>query len=259
MKPSVDEYLPLSLKKEESDFQRGLSINETSKLPALKNHYPNPSAIPARHPRYKMTIVWDLDQTLVSAEGLPGEKNKSYDHKLIIRPRANEVLNLIRAIPEVEFIVWTAGDASHAKRVCYSLGLDYFDYVISRSSYWDVIKDLNMLQKTGRSLHSMILIDDRMDIGLPHPENLLIVPAYIPGDCGANDATMLYLANIIFRCCIKYLKNDGKYPLRMYLHSPLTQRCRDYQDGRYGKEDYYGVNCLTSKQQLAERIQMFRR
>jgi len=252
----MDEYFMIPFKKGKAEFDRGLSINETKKLPELNNHYENPEKIPPRHSRHLLTIVWDLDQTLVSAEGLASENSESKNLKLVIRPRAIEVLNILRSRQEAEFIVWTAGIPEHAKRVVHSLGIDYFDYIISRSKYWDVIKDLNMLEKTGRSLNTMILVDDRMDIGEPHPENLLIVPRFVPDECGPHDMTMLYLGNILYRCCVKYVEAEGKLPLRMFLHSPLTIRCRDLE---ICKGDYYGVNCFLSKQQLKDRLREFKR
>lgn len=253
------DLFPLRFKREKPEYHRGLSINEAEKLPDLPNHYLNPMDIPPRKPWQTMTIVWDLDQTLVCDEGLPGENWKSKNHKLIIRPRATQILDLLKSIPEVEFIVWTAGIQNHAKKVCYSLGIDFFDYVISRSEkYWwnerTQIKDLNILVKTGRPLNSMIHIDDRMDVGLPHPENLLIVPQYWPEKAGEKDATMLYLANVIYKACTDYIRNGGKYPLRSFLHSPLTQKCRE----KGLRDDYYGIYGFASDEQIDDRIREFK-
>lgn len=260
MLTSTRDYLfPLSFKREKAEYQRGLSINESKEYQPLPNHYLNPVDVPARKSWQSITIVWDLDQTLVCDEGLPKENWKSPDHKLIIRPRAKQVLDILRSIPEVEFIVWTAGTEEHAKKVCYSLGIEFFDYIISRSPkhWWNEktqIKDLNLLVKTGRSLNSMIHIDDRMDVGLPHPENLLIVSQYYPAECGDKDTTMLYLANIVYRACIEYINNGGKYPLRSFLYTPLTQKCREEK----GKHDYYGIYCFKSDEQIVERMKSFR-
>lgn len=248
----MEEFFPLRFDRKKLEFQRGLSNNELAAYPELPNHCPDPEKVPPRNPYHLLTIVWDLDETLVSADGTEGEDSKNDDTKLVIRPNALNCLTAIRALYQVEFIVWTAGIKSHAKRVCHSIGPDLFDHVISRSKYWNMDnKDLNKLAKTGRSLNSMILVDNRMDVGATHPENLLVIPEFYPKESGSNDQSMLYAANIIFRACRKYLEYGTKRPLRTFLHSPLTQRLRE------DRKDYYGVLCFESRQHLHDRMREF--
>lgn len=235
------------------EFKKGLSMNDSLTYDDLNNHYLNPVKVPPRQSKYKLTIVWDLDQTLVNADGIPPEDPRAENTKLIIRPHAEKVLNILRSLPEMEFIIWTAGTESHAKRVVNSFRPGLFDHVISRSRWSYPIKDLNKLVSTGRSLDTMILIDDRMDVGEPHPENLLIIPAYWPETCGPDDTTMLYLANIVYRAYLLFIQNKGKIPFRNFLHSPLTQKCIEPDLDYY----YYGIKCFKSQKELEARIKQF--
>ncbi len=250
----MEDHFPLYFERKPIKFHRGLSVSEAKRSPKLKNHYFDPEKLPPRHERYKMTIVWDLDQTLVSADGIENEDENNDQTRLVIRPRAEEVLSLLRRNGDVEFIVWTAGTESHARRVVNSLNTLFFDYVISRDSSWYPIKNLNKFLKSGRDLDTMILVDDRMDIGLDHPENLLVVPPYYPKEKhGEDDASLLYLANILQRAINLYHDQkpnrrgtEGRLPFYSYIFSPLTEKC--VLQGNF----YYGVRCFSSKKEIED-------
>lgn len=224
-------------------------------MPDLENHFTDPSQVPARDPKYIMTIVFDLDQTLISADGIGDECENDRKTQLVIRPHASQVLRALRTNDDVEFIIWTAGLESHAKRVVYSFPEIKFDYIVSRDKSWYVDKDpkktLSKLASETRNLNSMILVDDRMDIGSEHPENLLIVPKYYPKkEFGVDDVTLLYAANILQRAINKY-RNDKVNPLYSYLYSPLSEKCV------YNDIHYYGVKCFKNKEDIISRIRSF--
>lgn len=254
----MEELFPLQFKRRKEDFlSRGLSSREAKSRPDLSNHFFDPRRIPSRKSYYCLTVAFDLDQTLVSAEGIEDEDENDPLTKLVIRPHAAEALKALRRHEGVEFIVWTAGIKEHAKRVVYSFPEMHFDYVISRDPSWydedTPTKNLNLLASSSRPLSTVILVDDRMDIGIEHPENLLIVPAYEPKETThvSTDATMLYLANIIHRAIKEYKKNPSN-SFCSYLFSPLTEKCK-YEDLYY-----YGVKCFSSKGELEDRIRKFR-
>jgi hypothetical protein len=200
-----------------------------------------------------MTLVWDLDQTLISADGMPGEDENDIDTQLVIRPHAKEILNILKRNLNVEFIVWTAGTKNHAERVVGSFPDINFNHIIARDPSWyspkNPVKNLNLISNKTRPLSSIILIDDRMDIGTKHPENLLVVPPYYPKKYHASDdSTMLYLVNIIQRAITLY---DSKYSFSSYLFSPLSEKCV------YEGHTYYGVKCFENKEDLENRIKVF--
>ena len=128
-----------------------------------------------------------------------------------------------------------------------------FDHIIARDPSWyshkNPVKNLNLITDTNRTLSSMILIDDRMDIGTEHPENLLVVPPYYPKrEYATDDSTMLYLVNIIQRAINLY---NGTKPFSSYLFSPLSEKCI-YED-----HHYYGVKCFENEKDLKDRIKSF--
>lgn len=251
----MQEYFPLYFKKTEKGVVRGLSTNQSEKLSPKPQGYSNPRHIPNRDPCYSLTLVWDLDQTLVSADGINDEKETDPDTELVIRPHAREILNILRRNSNVEFIVWTAGNKEHSERVVGSFPDIKFDHIISRHRSWyddeTPAKNLNLISNETRPLETIILIDDRMDIGMNHPENLLIVPPYYPKKgFAADDSTMLYLVNILQRAIDNY---DNKNNFSSFLFSPLTEKCV-YED-----HTYYGVKCFKDQKDLEDRIWTFQK
>lgn len=249
------DFFPLYFNQQKARYTRGLSSEDAEKIKDLKHIYSNPIHVPERDPRYKITIVWDLDQTLVSADGIDDENERDPTIKLVIRPRAYDVLRAIRRNDDVEFIIWTAGSPDHAKRVVLSFPDIRFDHIIARHKCWykedNPTKDLRKIVNSSRPLSSIILVDDRMDIGREHPENLLIVPGYYPKKShGDNDATLLYLANVLQRAINMY-RLDNTHPLYSYLYSPLTVKCV------WKNHHYYGIKCFKNIDELRERIKNF--
>jgi hypothetical protein len=257
----MESLFPLYFRKTSDEITRGLSDTENFLQSREFNVLTNPKHIPDRDLKYKMTIVWDLDQTLVSADGIGEENENDPNTKLVIRPHASEVLEVLRRNDKVEFIIWTAGSQSHACRVVGSFPGITFDHIIARDPCWysekNPVKNLRLIAGIERPLSSMILVDDRMDIGKLHPENLLVVPPYYPKRyCAANDRTLLYLVNILHRAINMYTKNSVYNPnaiFSSYLFSPLVDKCEE--EGLF----YYGVKCFESKAELEDRVREFYR
>ena len=279
----MEELFPLSFKKKSPAPSRGLSSKQAESTPDLVNHYINPRDVPDRDTKHILTIIYDLDQTLISADGMDDEDEDHEDTELVIRPHAFDLLNVISRNKDVEFIVWTAACEPHAKRVIHSLRDIHFDYIVTRDRCWydkkNPMKDLNLICRGSRSLETSILIDDRMDNGVKHPENVLIVPPYYPKD-RSHDTTMLYLANILHRAINGYRRDRRESkrdlvpsspplkrpeplkrieplkrpePFHSYLFSPLVNKC--VYEGKF----YYGVRCFVSKEELEDRIRDFKK
>lgn len=251
----MEEFFPLSFNKSDDEIKRGLSSKESKDIEISYIVNLDPRKIPDRHSKFKMTLVWDLDQTLISADGIDDEDDEDENTKLVIRPHAEEVLDILKRHRDVEFIIWTAGNDSHAKRVVNSLPEIHFDHIIARDYCWydteNPVKDLNHLVSNNRILDSIILIDDRMDIGKKHPTNLLIVPPFYPKEKHAsNDRTLLYLVNILHRAITLY-RNHPETPFYCFLFSPLVEKCID------SNNHYYGVKCFTNKEELKTRCNSF--
>lgn len=251
----LNEFFPLSFKKTNDEITRGLSVKESERKKCNHVVNLNPRKIKDRDPKYNITLVWDLDQTLISADGIEDEDDNDPDTKLVIRPHAAEVLEILRRNHQVEFIIWTAGSKCHAERVIGSFPNMTFDYVIARDPSWfmekNQVKNLNLITFNNRNLESIILIDDRMDIGKETPENLLVVPKYEPKKYYAsNDKTLLYLVNIIQRAINMYIRNKAP-KISSYLYSPLVEKCIDED------KHYYGVKCFESMEELTERLNDF--
>lgn len=249
----MKEYFPLHFT-EKTEISRGLSSNQSKNMDRLECWVRDPSRIPNRSSEYKLTIVWDLDQTLVSADGIDNEDPDDDDTQLVLRPYAELILIALRKNKDVEFIVWTAGTESHAKRVVNSFKHLHFDYVISRNNTWynedNQMKDLRIIN---RDINTVILVDDRMDIGINHPENLIVVAPYYPKEKNHNDdTTLLFLANILQKAIDDYVKCEDKDKnFSAFLFSPLTEKCI------YNNLYYYGVKSFSSKDEIKERIKFF--
>lgn len=250
----MEEYFPLSFSKDKK-ITRGLSSSESKKIDRLDCWVKDPRKLPKRSSDHKITLVWDLDQTLVSANGLDEEDPDDPDTKLVIRPYAERILIALRKNKDVEFIVWTAGTESHAKRVVKSFGSIHFDYVLSRNSTWfDEVEQTKDLSFLNRDLNTVILIDDRMDVGKETPENILVVPPYNPKEKNKDDdTTLLYLANILQKAINDYrIYHEREKKFSSFIFSPLTEKCV------YMGDFYYGVKTFDSEEELRQRISSFR-
>ena len=117
---------PLKLKRR-SKSRLGYCIDDKMDLKRME-HVP-PTKLPPRDSKYDMTLIWDLDETLVSSKNRVGEKKSYLKTYFTIRPYALETLDALRTrFPNVEMIVWTAADSYHADTAIASIGFD-FDYI----------------------------------------------------------------------------------------------------------------------------------
>jgi hypothetical protein len=172
------------------------------KAPRTKSGYPwsfldHATKLPPKvdEDRLKLTVVLDLDETIVFAR----------DGPVYVRPHAVTLLGYLREHCEV--IVWTSGTKAHAKNVLrvldpQGLSVKYCIYFnppkLSQGDFSPAIqstdslsysvydKDLRLL---GRPLNWTILIDNTAECCTSTPENAIIVADYrgppIPGRNGS--------------------------------------------------------------------------
>lgn len=149
--------------------------------PEIRIVHLSPDRVPLRAPRYDMTLVVDLDETLVDARG-PG---------VSMRPFARQFLSMLRSnLPRVEVIAWTAGIDVHARRVARLFESDRlafartggraFDFIVARGPDWYPIgeaphKDIFRLR--GRS-NTTLILDDSVHASFRSGPNALIISPF---------------------------------------------------------------------------------
>lgn len=148
-----------------NDGSEGFLSEDTA--PNVRIVYLSPDKVPSRANRYDMTLVIDLDETLVDARG----------NGLALRPFSRQFLELLRThLPRVELIAWTAGADIHARRVAriYESNSGYrhrhrrplFDFLIARGPDWypngdAPHKDITRLR--GRT-DTTVILDDSLHV-----------------------------------------------------------------------------------------------
>jgi hypothetical protein len=158
----------------------------------------DPALVPPPKESVKITIVFDLDETLISAAMTGGGV-------IFIRPQARKILAILRLhCPDIEIIVWSAGEKLHVDWCLDILDPDknLIDYAVARGSAWfsdlPVKKDLRKLQ--GRDMKKIIIVDDSPQAALLNPDNALIIPPYAPsGGLTRSDTALLSVFRVIYR------------------------------------------------------------
>ena len=123
--------------------------------------------------QYSLTVVLDLDETLVYAREGP----------LWVRPGITEFLHNLRKL-NCEVVAWTASNRSYAGGILSRL--DPFGDTISQCIYshpkWlrskgrgPQVKDLQLI---GRDLQRTVIIDNLPDAIMEHPANAIVVENY---------------------------------------------------------------------------------
>ncbi len=180
---------------EEEEEDQGLTIFLA--LPGVPQPMPKyVRLLPKQKKRYQqnqsLTVVVDLDETLVFARGL----------EVIIRPHVADLLKRVRALG-CELVLWTAGVHEHTHKVLTALDLVaapnhdvvWFDHLITRSRRWysehKPFKDLELL---GRQLPRVILIDNNPACASQQPQNSLIVEDYMGAE---KDETLTKVGDIV--------------------------------------------------------------
>ena len=153
------------------------------------NGFSEPEDVPPCSKLTILTIVFDLDETLVDATS---------ENNVYVRPYARNILEKLSCFSNLEMILWSAGSASH---VAYCLKLldpsrKYFKYVISRGSWTSKrVKNICLLKDRH---NSCILVDNT-----PECVGELDFPSIIVPDFRNHfknslyDTTLLYVFKIL--------------------------------------------------------------
>lgn len=162
--------------------------------------YCDPSELPPRDTCYNMTLVIDIDETMLCAR--PNykfyEKSrivKDGDTIYVLRPLLIEFLCAVKNyLKSCEVVVWTAGSQEHARnaiRLITDNGrYDFFDFVIARGDSWvpdcskPIVKSCKLLG-TIRS-DSCILVDNSETSALGFMWRSVIVPSFVPCESPAT-------------------------------------------------------------------------
>lgn len=165
------------------------------------SHSTDPTKVPPRHKNKTLTIVWDIDRTLIGIDApSPGNSRFTY------RPFAIQVLLMAQA-PHVENIVWTAADKDHAMVFVADInkitgGRVVFDHVMSRGYETSVKKSSHHYDKAIAKLKrsDVLIIDDSVVVAETNSGNVISVTPFSPSDYSEpNDAELFYLGQVLYR------------------------------------------------------------
>jgi len=171
-------------------------------------NYNNTPLIPFE-PKKPYSLVLDLDETLIH---VPKGKNE-----FILRPGLREFLHSL--IPYYELIVFTTGIKEYADQIINFIEKDekYFSYRLYRESATflneQYYKDLN---KLGRDLKKIIIVDDKqINMKLQEENGIIIKPFITENEEGKNDFILYDLINILTKIA-KDKPNDIRESLKKY-------------------------------------------
>eukprot|EP01013_Petalomonas_cantuscygni_P022892 TRINITY_DN44216_c0_g1_i1.p1 TRINITY_DN44216_c0_g1~~TRINITY_DN44216_c0_g1_i1.p1 ORF type:complete len:285 (-),score=48.57 TRINITY_DN44216_c0_g1_i1:624-1478(-) len=151
-------------------------------------HEPSRHMIPAkrRDDRSKLTVVLDLDETLIYAREGP----------LYCRPHLDELLEFLG--DKCETVVWTAGIRPYAQAVIKNIDpYGIIQHCVYRHAKWfsgqpGYVKDLGLI---GRDLDRMVIIENTPDCVRGFENNGILVPDYEGGE--TPDSTLLVVKKIL--------------------------------------------------------------
>eukprot|EP01063_Lacrimia_lanifica_P018456 TRINITY_DN2535_c0_g1_i1.p2 TRINITY_DN2535_c0_g1~~TRINITY_DN2535_c0_g1_i1.p2 ORF type:complete len:673 (+),score=237.80 TRINITY_DN2535_c0_g1_i1:88-2106(+) len=205
---------------------RSATMTAASPGPGFRTPKPKPVSIfpatlplPPRPSKYKITVVFDLDQTLVNAHNV--------DDTIVPRPDMLACLEEIGACG-AERIMWTASNEAQARFVLKKLpGLAaLFDYIVTWDTHgWgdrrDYVKDILVL---GRPATSALVIDNDHLVVRPHVNNALIVDDY--GDLkGGNipDVCDVMARLTMFVQCLTAMRPEIDVPAFIKAHGDWVE------------------------------------
>jgi RNA polymerase II subunit A small phosphatase-like protein len=160
-------------------------------LPVVELHLCEVSTLPPQAEEWsgKMTVIFDLDETLVHAR----------DGTIRPRPHLADLLKVVQ--DRCEPLIWTASMKSYAERVVNAIDPDrVFRHCVCRTDTWYVpptgpfghAKDLRLLR---RDLDRTIIIENTPDCVVKNPLHSIIVPDYVRDD--PSDRVLVTIAAVL--------------------------------------------------------------
>ncbi|GIL75916.1 hypothetical protein Vretifemale_5626 [Volvox reticuliferus] len=183
---------------------------------------------PPTDPR-RMTLVLDLDGTLIASEDephapVPFDYCVDEERFVWLRPGLRRFLDSVR--PHFEVVLFTAAGESWATSALQRIdpGGTIFDSRLYRDHTvfhgdWPWVKDLSRL---GRDLARVVIVDDNPLMFMYQPDNALHVAAYDPQLTGDNDDVLEQVLDILMH---KVLIADDVREVLRNLEEPITASC----------------------------------
>lgn len=176
--------------------------------------------IPPTERKPTLTVVLDLDETLVS-------NRRPNMTEAILRPHVMEALHRMRALPNLELVVWTASTEETGSAVVDQLHEEgvIFDDVIYRNSLWFTepvhSKDLRLL---GRDMDRVVIFDNAANCCKLNPKNALLVDDFL-GVMNSSDCTMINMYHVV-HYLLQKCAQGGRVPDVLEYLASSTSFCR---------------------------------
>ncbi|GIL44588.1 hypothetical protein Vafri_2117 [Volvox africanus] len=189
----------------------------------------NAPLLPPPTDPHRMTLVLDLDGTLIASEDephapVPFDYCVDEERFVWLRPGLRRFLDSVR--PHFEVVLFTAAGESWATSALQRIDPDgtifdsrlYRDHTVFHGD-WPWVKDLSRL---GRDLARVVIVDDNPLMFMYQPDNALHVAAYDPQLTGDNDDVLEQVLDILMH---KVLIADDVREVLRNLEEPITASC----------------------------------
>lgn len=209
-------------------FDRESSPDPRPVIPGSTSSY----LLPPVKPSTVLTVVFDLDETLVYNRVASGA---------IFRPYAKTLLKTFQVKEEVELVLWTASCRSVAERIVEGFQESYdtplFDHIISRNEFWHSdtrhTKDLELL---GRPMDRVVIVENSVRCCVLNPENAIIVGDY-RGDCKDESLVNVY---VMIEEILRLLNVFGSVPECLKVFAEFRFHCE--------LKDFYVPDVIKQRQ-----------
>jgi hypothetical protein len=160
----------------------------TDEQRALGQLRPRLCLLPPSRFQPRLTVVLDLDETLVRLREGP----------MYVRPHAKLLFETLKALPNIEVIIWTCATDKYARRALERVPSAWWHHIISRDGRWyqDHAPAVKNLAWLGRDLDRCIAIDNCPVAVSANPDNCIVVQD-IPECLPMVDDTLRYVTEAI--------------------------------------------------------------
>ncbi|KAG2450504.1 hypothetical protein HYH02_005005 [Chlamydomonas schloesseri] len=183
---------------------------------------------PAEDPN-RMTLVLDLDGTLIASEDephapVPFDYCVDEERFVWLRPGLRRFLESVR--PMFEVVLFTAAGESWATCAMQRIDPDgrifdtrlYRDHTVSHDD-WPWVKDLSRL---GRDLARVVIVDDNPLMFMYQPDNALHVAPYDPQVTGHRDDVLEQVLDVLMH---KVLPAEDVREVLKHMKDPISPSC----------------------------------
>eukprot|EP01064_Diplonema_japonicum_P015060 TRINITY_DN22824_c0_g1_i1.p3 TRINITY_DN22824_c0_g1~~TRINITY_DN22824_c0_g1_i1.p3 ORF type:complete len:310 (+),score=27.55 TRINITY_DN22824_c0_g1_i1:2088-3017(+) len=157
--------------------------------------------VPVQKKDSELTVVLDLDETLVSF-GDNAFASKGTDG-VRLRPRLKNFLDFLEEA-DFEVIIWTAATRSYSKCVHEALAAvnpNVIHHRLYRTNSWYTADHVKDLRRLGRDLDKVVMVENRAASGRLQPDNTILVPDFTHrgGGCrgGEQDHALDHVTSLL--------------------------------------------------------------